>query len=151
MVDAAGTAGPFTKVATALANSTTYTDVPADPTITYDYRVTAFNEAGDSPSNVIRVEGLPAAPTGADRRRAARRRAARRLRRSRSDWTNDATNATSVVVERAVGAGAFSVLATLAPTDTTYVDRRSLPGRVQLPGQCGQRRRSVGVRRRRPP
>ena len=40
------TAGVFTTVATAPANSTTFTYVPPDPTITYDYRVTAFNVAG---------------------------------------------------------------------------------------------------------
>ena len=44
------------------------------------------------------------------------------------NWTNTATNATSVVLERAVGAGAFSVLATLAPTDTSYLDTTVVPG-----------------------
>ncbi len=43
-------------------------------------------------------------------------------------WTNNATNATNVVVERAVGAGAFSVLATLAPTDVSYMDTAVVPG-----------------------
>ena len=47
--------GPYTKLATALANTTTYTDTTADPTVAYQYRVTAFNAAGDSPSNVITV------------------------------------------------------------------------------------------------
>ena len=37
---------PFTKIANAVANATTYTDKPADPTITYDYRVTAWNASG---------------------------------------------------------------------------------------------------------
>ena len=58
-----GVAGAYTRIATALANATTYTDNPPDPTTTYDYRVTAFNAAGDSPSNVITVDGLPKAPT----------------------------------------------------------------------------------------
>jgi hypothetical protein len=44
------------------------------------------------------------------------------------NWTNTATNAASVVLERAVGAGAFTVLATLAPTDTSYLDTTVVPG-----------------------
>ena len=51
------------KYLTAPANSTTFTYVPPDPTISYDYRVTAFNMAGTASSNVVRVEGLPASPT----------------------------------------------------------------------------------------
>ncbi len=53
-----GVAGPYTQIATVLANTTTYTDVPPDSTITYDYRVTAWNVAGDSASNVLRVPGI---------------------------------------------------------------------------------------------
>ena len=43
-------------------------------------------------------------------------------------WTNNATNATSVVVERASGTGTFSVIATLAPDATSYLDTTVLPG-----------------------
>jgi FtsP/CotA-like multicopper oxidase with cupredoxin domain len=122
-----GVAGPFSQIATALANTTTYTDVPPDPTMTYDYRVTAWNAAGESASNVLRVEGLPKAPTNLtavvqlDSTLPAGAQVA-------LGWTNNATNAVNVVVERAVGAGAFSLLATLAPTDTSYIDTAVLPG-----------------------
>ena len=122
-----GTAGAFTKIADAVANATTYTDKPADPTITYDYRVTAWNAKGDSPSNVIRVEGLPKAPAGltavvqSDPTLPAGSKVA-------VGWTNNATNATSVVVERASGTGAFSVIATLAPDATSYLDTTVVPG-----------------------
>ena len=44
-----GIAGAYTQIAIGLANTTTYTDLPPDPTITYNYRVMAFNKAGDSP------------------------------------------------------------------------------------------------------
>ncbi len=122
-----GVADAWTQIATALANSTTYTDLPPDPTMTYDYRVTAYNVAGDSPSNVITVEGLPKAPTGltavAEPNATLPAGAQVAL-----NWTNNATNATSVVVERAVGVGVFSVLATLLPTDTGYIDTAVVPG-----------------------
>ncbi len=122
-----GVAGPYTQIATALANATTYTDNPPDPSITYDYRVTAFNAAGDSPSNVITVDGLPGAPTGL----AAVVESAPALPAGAQvavNWTNTATNTASVVLERAVGAGAFSVIAMLAPTATGYLDTDVVPG-----------------------
>lgn len=122
-----GSPGPYAQVAAVLANKTTYTDSPADPTLTYDYRVTAWNAAGDSTSNVVRVEGLPKAPTGltAVVQSAPTLPAGSQVAVS---WTNNATNSTSVVVERAVGNGTFSVLGTLAPTDTTYLDTTVAPG-----------------------
>jgi FtsP/CotA-like multicopper oxidase with cupredoxin domain len=126
-VPGSGSPGPYTLVANAPANTTTYTDNPPDPTLTYAYRVTAWNAAGDSPSNVITVEGLPKAPTGL----AAVVAPAPALPAGAQvavTWTNNATNATSVIVERATGTGAFSVLATLAPTDTSFVDTTVVPG-----------------------
>lgn len=135
-----GVVGAYAKVANGPANTTTYTDNPADPTVTYDYRVTAWNAAGDSPSNVVRVEGLPKAPTALT----ALVQSAPALPSGAQvavSWTNNATNATSVVVERAVGAGAFGVVATLAPTDATWIDTSVLPGpysyRVRAVGAVG--------------
>ncbi len=125
-------AGVFTQVAVAPANSTTFTYVAADPTITYDYRVTAFNVAGDAPSNVVRVEGLPAAPSAltATLQQNAALSAGSQVA---LDWTNNAMTASTNVVERAVVtngvAGAYSVLDnTLAPTATSYVDTTVVPG-----------------------
>jgi len=48
--------GKYELIADALANATTYTDNPANPTLTYAYRVTAWNAAGDSLSNVVLVD-----------------------------------------------------------------------------------------------
>ena len=122
-----GVVGAYTKIANGPANTTTYKDNPPDLTTTYNYRVTAWNAAGDAPSNVITVEGLPKAPTllTAVVQPAPSLPAGAQVAVS---WVNNATNATSVVLERAVGAGAFSVLATLAPTDTSYVDTAVVPG-----------------------
>jgi hypothetical protein len=122
-----GVPGPYAVVGSAVANATTYTDVTADPTTTYDYRVVAWNAAGDAVSNAITVEGLPVAPAGltATVEPAPALPAGAQVALA---WTNNANNATSVVVERSVGGGAYSVLATVAPTDTTYVDTTVLPG-----------------------
>ncbi len=122
-----GSTGAFTTISKVLANLTSFTDNPPDPTVTYDYQVTAWNAAGDSPSNVIRVDGLPKAPTGltAVVEPAPQLTAGAQVAVS---WVNSAANATGVVVERASGTGAFSVIATLAPSDTTYTDTTVLPG-----------------------
>ena len=120
-------AGVFVEVANAPANATTYTYTPADQTITYDYRVTAWNEAGASSSNVIRVEGLPAAPTSLSAVVEPKSTLPAGYQVALG-WINDALNSTNVIVERAVGTGAFSVLATLAATDTSYVDTDVVPG-----------------------
>ena len=50
-----GVVGPYSVVATALANQTTFTDLTMDATAWYRYRVVAFNASGDSASNVIEV------------------------------------------------------------------------------------------------
>ncbi|WP_133980817.1 Ig-like domain repeat protein [Kribbella voronezhensis] len=122
-----GVPGAYTKIADAVANATAYTDNPADPTLTYNYRVTAWNAAGDAASNVVTVEGLPKAPTGltAVVQPAPQLPAGSQVAVS---WVNNASNAVSVVVERAVGTGTFSVLATVAPTDTGYIDTTVVPG-----------------------
>ena len=132
--------GAYTEIATGPANTTSYKDNPPDLTATYNYRVTAWNAAGDSPSNVITVEGLPKAPTALT----AVVQSAPALPSGAQvavNWTNNATNATSVVLERAVGAGSFTVLATLTPTDIGYIDTTVVPGaysyRVRAIGAVG--------------
>ncbi len=135
-----GVVGQYSQIATAVANATTYTDNPPDPAITYNYQVTAWNAAGDSPSNVITVDATPQAPTGLT----AVAESAPLLPAGAQvalNWTNNASTATGVVVERAVGAGAFVVLTTLAATDTSYVDTDVVPGpysyRVQATNAVG--------------
>jgi FtsP/CotA-like multicopper oxidase with cupredoxin domain len=49
--------GDYAQVGTALANQTTYTDTPADPTVTYSYRVIAYNQGGDGVSQPVSVVG----------------------------------------------------------------------------------------------
>ncbi len=80
-----GVAGSYTEIATALANTTTYTDVPPDPTTTYDYRVTAWNKGGSSPFERGPGRGTAQGPDRADGRRAAECRRCPPARKSRSD------------------------------------------------------------------
>ncbi len=56
--------GPFAPLSTALANVTTFTDLSASTTdgVSYQYRVIAFNAAGEVASNVVLV-GPPLAPS----------------------------------------------------------------------------------------
>ncbi len=134
--------GVFTTVANAPANSTTFTYVPPDQTITYDYRVTAYNVAGTASSNTVRVEGLPPGPTGLNA--AVQPNAALTAGSQVAlDWTNVSTTATSVQVERAVGAGPFTLLATVTPAPVgtaTYTDTA-----IAAAGPYSYRVRAVNV------
>jgi hypothetical protein len=49
-----GKTGTYTKIAQILANNTTYTDTTANPTVSYSYRVDAFNAATD-PSHTAKT------------------------------------------------------------------------------------------------
>ena len=55
----------FVSIGTVPANATAFTDPGADPAVSYQYRVTAWNAAGDSVSNIITVMagGPPPTPT----------------------------------------------------------------------------------------
>lgn len=58
-------AGVFVDIANVPANATTYTDLTVlEPTTTYEYRVTAWNQSGQSPnSNTITVNGVGVSQT----------------------------------------------------------------------------------------
>jgi FtsP/CotA-like multicopper oxidase with cupredoxin domain len=59
-----GLPGAYSAIGKALANATSFTDATANPGAAYDYRVIAFNAAGDSPSNQVMVgTPVPFAPT----------------------------------------------------------------------------------------
>jgi Fibronectin type III domain/FG-GAP-like repeat/Multicopper oxidase len=62
----AGVVGAYSPIATALANSTTFTDPTAVAGQRYMYKVIAFNAAGDSAGNVVNggpALAVPTAPT----------------------------------------------------------------------------------------
>jgi fibronectin type 3 domain-containing protein len=110
-----GSPGAYAQIGSALANATSYTDTTADTVSTYSYQVVAFNAAGSSTSAPVTVgplAGPPAAPTGL----AATLQSGPQVGLT---WTDNATNETGFVVERAVGAGPFSTLATVGPRTNT--------------------------------
>jgi hypothetical protein len=121
-VPAHGKAPAFDLVGDGLANSQSYVDNTADPGTSYVYRVTAWNEGGQTSSNVIQVTAPAKAPTNLT----ATLQAGPAVQ---LDWTmpTDPT-ITSVVVERRDGSGAFVQKAVLAADATTWTDANVTSG-----------------------
>lgn len=118
-VPAVPAGSPATPMIT-LANAVTWTDTappPAPPSgSTWAYRVVAFNAAGSAPSSPTGVTpppGLPADPTNLQ----AVLQAGPQVKLT---WVDNSTNETSFSIERQVGAGSFSAIATVGANVTTY-------------------------------
>jgi FtsP/CotA-like multicopper oxidase with cupredoxin domain len=119
----------FKLLGTALANATTYSDAVRDHVPSYWYRLISYNAAGDTASAAIRVEGLPApsnlvANVVLDSTQAAGARVD-------LTWDNNATSATSAVLERAGSDGVYApVTGTIpfAPGAVSFSDPNLLPG-----------------------
>lgn len=126
--------GQYVMIKNVPANTTHYVDLTADPYTSYDYKVTAWNGTpGDvvnesQPTNVITALAVPHAPTSLVATVNANPALAGG---SQVDlqWANNDLTAASIEIQRAVGAGAFVPLTTLAdPSFTTYSDTTVLPG-----------------------
>ncbi len=109
-IERATGAGAFATMGTAPANTTTYTDTTAAAGTTYRYRVSAFNAAGSSSSNIVTV-GLspPAAPTGL----AAAITGPTRITLT---WTDASNNEMAFAVWRSANGGAFARIGTVGRT-----------------------------------
>jgi hypothetical protein len=132
--------GPWTTVTTLPANTTEYAARPPNSN-PYYYQVLAINTVGYSAtagystlttsgtSNAVMVPQVivtpPASPTGLTA-------TAQPGPQVLLSWMDTATNESGFVIERAVGAGAFSALVTVGPRSTTgsvsYVDVTVAPG-----------------------
>ena len=110
--------GAFGVIGTALANATTFTDNTTAAGVAYQYRVVAFNAAGDSPSNVA-VVGVIAQPPVAPSNLTAALSFGPVVNLA---WADNSDNETAFVVERAVNGGAFAAVATLGAGTTSYAD-----------------------------
>src|SRR4029077_18143139 len=99
---------------------TSYSDSGLTASTSYSYRVRASNTAGDSAysntgSATTQAGGAPAAPTGLVATAASS--SAINL-----TWMDQSTNETGFKIERALGAGPFSQVATVGANITTYAD-----------------------------
>lgn len=105
------------QIATVAAGVTSFTDAGLTPNTAYNYRVRAYNAAGNSAysntSPATTNDTVPSAPTNLT---------ATAVSSSEIDlaWTNTATNATSIRIEVKVGAGSFTTLTTVSAVTTTF-------------------------------
>jgi hypothetical protein len=114
----------FASAGKAISNATTYTDTTADFSVepSYFYRVVAFNQAGETASNIFEVKATPPAdPTNL---------VATAISGNQVDltWTDNAINETGFRIERALGgSGAFSSVGTVGLNVTTFSDTTANP------------------------
>ena len=127
---ATGANDAFSVIATAPANTTNYIDAAVVFGMDYEYRIVAFNAAGNSLSNTEATglgvaQGSPLAPTNLT----ATVSSPQRINLS---WTDRASNETGFTIQRATGNGAFAQIGTIGPRSSsgntvTYVDTTVVP------------------------
>ncbi len=112
--------GVWTAIGTAPANTTTFTDTALASGTTYQYRVIAFNAAGDAPaSNTATVTTLSDTPVAPSNLVAAATAPTVTL-----TWTDNSTNETGFTIQRARNIGFTTGLTTFtaAANATSFVD-----------------------------
>ena len=119
--DNGGSPGTFSTLATLAANTVTYSDQALSAGTRYWYRLRATTSTDASayttPVSATTLAAPPAAPTGL---------AATAMSSTRIDlgWTDNSTNETGFIIERAPDnngtAGTFTVLLTLSANSTSY-------------------------------
>lgn len=108
-----GVNGTFTQIGTALSNATRFTDPAADATTGYfEYRVIAYNAAGETASNVVSAGTRPPVPNAPTALTATIATTSRINLR----WTDASTDETSFVVLRSTNGGAFTQIGTVPRT-----------------------------------
>ncbi len=127
--------GTYTKIGTALANQTTYTDSTAGVVSDYSYRITAYNAAGNSTSIPVTV-AAPAPPPTAPTNLSAALQSGPRVNLTFKD---NANNEKGFNLERSDNGGTFAVIKVIGPnnnggsvsyTDTTVTVGNSYMYRV---------------------
>lgn len=147
--------GPWTDLATVAANSTTYLDRIDNTTQFFFYQVLASNSVGytgvpgystltvTGDSDVVQVPQVVVQPPMAPNNLTAVVQPGPQVL---LNWTDNADNETGFVIERAIGAGAFSTLITVGPrtgtgnvsyTDTTVVSGNTYTYRVAAVNSAG--------------
>ncbi|MGI8906633.1 MAG: family 10 glycosylhydrolase [Candidatus Sumerlaeaceae bacterium] len=130
VVARSGTAGgPYTDIATLAAGTTSYSNTGLAASTTYFYVVRATNAVGASANSneasatTQAAPALPNAPSGLT----ATAVAGRKINLA---WTDNSTNEDNFVVERKVGTGAYSVVATLGANVTSYTSTGLTKGKT---------------------
>ncbi|MBF0484853.1 MAG: multicopper oxidase domain-containing protein, partial [Candidatus Omnitrophica bacterium] len=107
--------GAFVTIGTALANSTTFNDTTTSASNTYQYRVIAFNVAGDSLSNTVTVTPPVALTPTAPSNLTAVVISGTQINLS---WLDNSNNETSFAIWRAVNGGAASLIGSITRTSS---------------------------------
>ncbi len=144
-------AGPWSVLASLPANTVSYSDPIGNTTQIFFYQVIASNQVGYSgipgystitttaASNILALGPLPAAPS-------ALTATVQNGPQVLLSWTDNASNESGFVVERAIGSGAFSTLTVLGPkngtgsvsfTDTTVTFGTTYSYRVRAQNAVG--------------
>ena len=119
--------GAFAEVATLGSGATAYADTSVQELTSYRYRVVAFNTVpGESPASNVVNAATPRDPAQVDAPTNFRTTGVSAFRVALA-WDDNSNNETGFRVERAVGSGTFSPLATLAADETTYADDAAQP------------------------
>ncbi len=116
-------AGAFSQVATVGANVTTYSDPGLTPSQLYRYKVRAYNNNGDSSYTTIAQDttssgGSPTAPSDPTGLTVT----AVSYSQINLTWTDTSNNESGFEIQRAIGVGGFSLLATTGPNIQAYPD-----------------------------
>jgi hypothetical protein len=107
----------FLLVATLGVDATAFADLTVSGGVAYQYRVRAFNAAGNSPwSNTASVT-TPAPPPAAPSGLAATALAKRKIR---LNWTDNAGNESGFRIERSAAGGAWMAVATVKANTTSW-------------------------------
>ncbi len=123
-IERAAGIGAFQEIGKALANVTTFTDNTTVSGTVYQYRVVAYNAAGDSASVPVLVGAavpVPAAPSNLQVSLLL-------SLQTRLTWTDNATTETGFVIERSDNGDPFVVIASPAANTTLYTDSTVVPG-----------------------
>lgn len=131
--------GTWTQIATPATNATSYTDSGLSIGVAYNYRIRATNSVGTSVysnSFSVTIPAAPAAPTSFEATATSSTRVS-------LSWTDASTNETGFSVERKIGVGSYSVIATTDANVTTYLDKNLTPStlytyRIQATNTTGQ-------------
>src|SRR5262245_57338629 len=114
-------AGPWTRIATLSADTTSCASTGLRPATVYYYRVSAYNTWGNSFSEIVSAKPLSPLPAGAPINLMATSLGSTAIKLA---WTNNASDATGFKIERCQsdGCSSFDQTAIVTANETSYED-----------------------------